>query len=123
MNVQILRNELQHVLSGKSSVRFGGTLQSITGYLSNCSGTSGAFEDQKRFKKQEEERLISFITAHHLWLNNLDFSQYVSEGASTIISSQIRRMKYWDSHSMETNSIVLSNRILSQPLRSLISCM
>lgn len=81
MNVQILRNELQHVLSGKSSVRFGGTLQSITGYLSNCSGTSGAFEDQKRFKKQEEERLISFITAHHLWLNNLDFSQYVSEGA------------------------------------------
>ena len=56
MNVQILRNELQHVLSGKSSVRFGGTLQSITGYLSNCSGTSRAFEDQKRFKKQEEER-------------------------------------------------------------------
>ena len=81
MNVQILRNELQHVLSGKSAVRFGRTLQSITGYLGNSQGTSEAFEEQKLFKKQEEERLISFITTQRLWLNNIDFSQYVSEGA------------------------------------------
>lgn len=81
MNVQILRNELQHVLSGKSAVRFGGTLQSITGYLGNSQATGGAFEEQKHFKKQEEERLISFITTHRLWLSNIDFSQYVSEGA------------------------------------------
>jgi hypothetical protein len=91
MNVQILRNELQHVLSGKSAVRFGGTLQSITGYLGNSQGTSGAFEEQKHFKKQEEERLISFITTHRLWLSNIDFSQYVSEGAEQRVYLQDAR--------------------------------
>jgi hypothetical protein len=63
MNVQLLRDELQHVLSGKSSVRFGGTIQSISGHLGNGQGTSEAIEDQKLFKKQEEERLIEFIIA------------------------------------------------------------
>jgi len=81
MNVQLLRDELQHVLSGKSSVRFGGTIQSISGHLGNGQGTSEAIEDQKLFKKQEEERLIEFINANNLWLNDIDFSQYVSEGA------------------------------------------
>ena len=78
MNVQILRNELQDVLSGKSSVRFGGTLQSIARYLGNGQGTSRKIEDQKRFKKQEEESLIHFIADNKLLLNNIDFSQYVS---------------------------------------------
>ena len=78
MNVQILRNELQDVLSGRSSVRFGGTLQSIARYLGNGQGTSRKFEDQKRFKKQEEESLIHFIADNKLLLNNIDFSQYVS---------------------------------------------
>lgn len=81
MNVQILRNELQDVLSGKSSVRFGGTLQSIARHLGNGAGTSRTIEDQKRFKKQEEESLIPFIADNQLWLHNIDFSQYVSEGA------------------------------------------
>jgi hypothetical protein len=81
MNVQLLRDELQHVLSGKSSVRFGRTIQSISGHLGNGQGTSEAIEDQKLLKKQEEERLIEFIIANNLWLNDIDFSQYVSEGA------------------------------------------
>lgn len=81
MNVQLLRDELQHVLSAKSSVRFGRTIQSISGHLGNGQGTSEAIEDQKLFKKQEEERLIEFIRTNNLWLNDIDFSQYVSEGA------------------------------------------
>jgi hypothetical protein len=79
MNVQLLRDELQHVLSGKSSVRFGRTIQSISRHLGNGQGTSEAIEDQKLFKKQEEERLIEFIRTNNLWLNDIDFSQYVSE--------------------------------------------
>ena len=91
MNVQILRNELQHVLSGKSSVRFGGTLQSIARYLGNGAGTSRAIEDQKRFKKQEEESLIPFIADNQLWLHTIDFSQYVSEGAEQRVFLQDNR--------------------------------
>ena len=81
MNVQILRNELQHVLSGKSSVRYGGTIQPIARYLGNGDRTSSPIEDKKHLKKQEEERLVKFIDAGSLWLNDIDFSQYVSEGA------------------------------------------
>jgi hypothetical protein len=54
------RNEEQHVLSGKSSVRFGGTIQSITRYLGNCQGTGGAIEEQKHFKKQETFLIFRF---------------------------------------------------------------
>jgi hypothetical protein len=53
MNVQLLRDELQNVLSGKNSVRFGRTIQSISRHLGNGQGTSEAIKDQKLFKKQE----------------------------------------------------------------------
>jgi len=91
MNVQILRNELQDVLSGKSSVRYGATLQSIARYLGNGKGTSRTIEDQKRFKKQEEDSLIPFIDDNKLWINNIDFSQYVSEGAEQRVFLQDNR--------------------------------
>ena len=81
MNVQNFRNELQHVHSGKSSVRFGATIQSIARYLGDGQATSEAIEDQKLFKKQEEERLIPFISSNQLWLDEIDINQYVSEGA------------------------------------------
>ena len=81
MNVQRLRNELHHVFSGKSSVRFGGTIQSIAGYLGNGQASSPAIENQKQFKREEEERLIDFISSNGLWLGDIDFTQYISEGA------------------------------------------
>jgi len=81
MNIQVLRNELQSVISGKSPVRFGGTIQSIACYLRDGQRPSSTSEDQKHLKKQEEQRLIQCIEENQLWIDNLDFSQYVSEGA------------------------------------------
>ncbi len=76
-----LKNELFNVLSGKSEVRFGAIIQTITCYLKDGDSPSSGFEDEKHFKKQEAKRLEDFITERNLWVKQIDFSQYVSEGA------------------------------------------
>lgn len=75
------KNELYDIISGKNEVRFGAIIQTITGYLGHGSQTSAEAQDTKLFKKQEAERLELFISQNDLWLNDIDFTQYVSEGA------------------------------------------
>lgn len=76
-----LKNELYNVLSGKSAVSFGTPIQAITRYLGDGVESSSDAQIQKQFKKQEEERLIQFIELNQLWINDIDFSKYISEGA------------------------------------------
>lgn len=76
-----LKNELHNVLSGKSEVRFGTIIQAIACYLNNGAQTSSAVEDEKSFKKQETKILENYIAEKNLWIRDIDFSQYVSEGA------------------------------------------
>jgi hypothetical protein len=76
-----LKNELHNVLSGKSEVRYGAIIQSVTRYLSNGSQSSSNAENQKHFKEKETKELEKFISNKNLWINNVDFSQYVTEGA------------------------------------------
>lgn len=76
-----LKDEIHNVLSGKNQVSFGATIQTIAGYLNNGKGASPTPQDEKHFKKQEAEKLERFITDCGLWLSNIDFTQYVSEGA------------------------------------------
>jgi hypothetical protein len=76
-----LRDELHNVLSGKSKVRFGAIIQTITCYLSDGAQASSTAEDQKHHDEQETARLEIFISENNLWIKNIDFSQYVSEGA------------------------------------------
>lgn len=76
-----LKNELLNIISGKSEVSFGRIIQTITCYLENGEKTSSISKGEKYFKAKEEERLIKFITSNNLWIYNIDFSQYVSEGA------------------------------------------
>jgi hypothetical protein len=76
-----LKNEIHNVLSGKIEVRYGAIIQSIACYLKNGAPTSSEIENIKHYKKQEEKRLENYISQNSLWISNLDFSQYVSEGA------------------------------------------
>ena len=76
-----LKNELQNVISGKSEVRYGAIIQSVAGYLKKGSPASSEIAQIKHYKKQEEQRLEAFISENSLWVNNLDFTQYVSAGA------------------------------------------
>jgi hypothetical protein len=76
-----LKNELHNVISGKSQVRFGTFIQTIASYLNDGAQTGGNNPDEKRLKSQETEKLRQFISEKNLWIHDLDFSQYVSEGA------------------------------------------
>jgi hypothetical protein len=76
-----LKNELHNVLSGKSKIRFGATIQAIACYLNDGAQTSPTIENEKHLKKQEAKILENYITDNKLWITDIDFSQYVSEGA------------------------------------------
>lgn len=76
-----LKDELHNVLSGKSKVRFGTIIQAIACYLNDGEKTSPDAEVQKHFKEQERKRLNLYILQHNLWIDTIDFSQFVSEGA------------------------------------------
>ena len=76
-----LRYELQNVLSGKSQISFGTTIQAIANYLKNGETTSPSIEITKHFKSEETQRLESYIILNNLWAKDIKLSQYVSEGA------------------------------------------
>ena len=76
-----LKNEIFNILSGKSEVSFGRTIQSITCFLNHGQKASPTIESDKHFKKQETEELENYISNHNLWIQNIDFSKYISEGA------------------------------------------
>ncbi|AWI27319.1 hypothetical protein HYN49_13445 [Flavobacterium pallidum] len=75
-----MKNDLRNIFSGKSEIRFGAIIQAIASYLDNGSPASKEIADSKYFKKQEAEKLESYIAENNLW-KEVDFSQYVSEGA------------------------------------------
>lgn len=76
-----LKDEIYNVISGKSKVSYGTTIQSITHYLNNGQKASPTLENDKHLKKQEAKNLEKYIAENNLWINDIDFSQYVSEGA------------------------------------------
>lgn len=76
-----LHYELHNILSGKSEVRFGAAIQTVAHYLGNGKKTSADIENEKHFKRKEAEKLKKYIDENNLWITDIDFSQYVSEGA------------------------------------------
>ncbi len=76
-----LKKQFYDVLSGTSEVRYGKTIQAITGYLRQSEETGTAAKGTKHFKEQEKQRLINYIEKHQLWAPDIDVTKYVSEGA------------------------------------------
>jgi len=76
-----MTDELQDIISGKKQVRHGAIIQAAASYLRRSTQTGNLAKQDKHFKKQEEEALRKFITENKLWTNDIDLSNYVSEGA------------------------------------------
>lgn len=76
-----LKNELHHIISGKSQVSYGAIIQAIASYLNNSSQSSHKIENSKQIRLQETKTLESFISERNLWIKDIDFSRYVTEGA------------------------------------------
>ncbi len=76
-----LKTKLYDVLSGKSEVRNGEAIQAIANYLRKSQETSTAIKGTKLFKEQEKQKLEHYINLNDLWIEDIDFTKYVSEGA------------------------------------------
>jgi hypothetical protein len=81
MNIKIIKNELQNILSGESEVSNGTLIQAITLYLRTGFGTGTTLERNEPSKEQETKRLIEFINNHHLWNCDINFNLFISSGA------------------------------------------
>lgn len=75
-----MRDDIQHILSGKSQVKHHHLIQTTCSYLKGSQGTSSMAKDQQQYKEEETKSLIQFAENNHLWVDiNIDL--YVSQGA------------------------------------------
>lgn len=80
-----MKHELQNILSGKSQVEFGATIQAAARYLSQSKSSSEMAQGSIDFKKQEESFLEQFANQHSLWYPQIDVKQFVSNGAEQLV--------------------------------------
>jgi hypothetical protein len=65
-----IKHELQNLIQGKGRDRETNSIQEITGFL-RASKEAGAGNEGKEYtKRQEEERLIDFVSKNNLWYRN-----------------------------------------------------
>ncbi len=81
MNINTIKNELQNVLSGKSEVSYGESIQAITRHLRESLRTSEKTKENEPSKSEETKKLIDYINAHNLWSCDINFGLFISAGA------------------------------------------
>jgi hypothetical protein len=75
------KNELQNVISGNAEVRYGKIIQTIADYLRRKKIAIQESEKTEFLKNQETEILIDFINNNNFWVDYIDESNYIGEGA------------------------------------------
>jgi Serine/Threonine/Tyrosine Kinase found in polyvalent proteins len=75
-----MKDDIQHILSGKSQVKHHHLIQTTCSYLKGSQGTSSMAKDQQQHKEEETKSLIQYTEDNHLWVN-IDIDLYVSQGA------------------------------------------
>jgi Serine/Threonine/Tyrosine Kinase found in polyvalent proteins len=76
-----IKYELQNILSGKSEVSYGESIQAITRYLRESVGTSEKTKGNEPNKSEETKKLMDYINSNHLWSCDINFGLFISAGA------------------------------------------
>jgi len=76
-----MKDEIQHILSGKSQVKYSDFIQTACSYLTRSQEASSVAKNQQQLKEQETKKLIQFADQNNLWVNNINIDNYVSQGA------------------------------------------
>ncbi len=76
-----MKDEIQHILSGKSQVKHHHLIQATCSYLKGSQRTSSMAKDQQQHKEEETKSLIQFVEENKLWVENIKFELFVSQGA------------------------------------------
>jgi len=76
-----MRDDIQHILSGKSQVKHHHLIQTTCSYLKGSQGTSSMVKVQQQHKEEETKILIQFAEDNNLWVENINIDLYLSQGA------------------------------------------
>ena len=76
-----LKRELQNIISGNGTVRYGQVIQAINHFLRRQKKSVSGTEKTKFVKAQETKILIDYISQNKLWFEHPDKSKYIGEGA------------------------------------------
>ena len=81
MNLKQTKNELQSILSGKSSFSYDPIIQTIAHKLRTSQKTSPVAEEKHQNKTQETAFLKEFANEHNLFVEAINKSDFISKGA------------------------------------------
>ena len=76
-----LKHELHNVLSGKSQVRYGDTIQAISSYLRKSKNSSETIESSKQIKSEEATLIKQFCEQNNFWFTTININAFISSGA------------------------------------------
>jgi hypothetical protein len=76
-----LKDEIRAIISGKGEVRYGTAIQAASDYLGNGPQASPKTQIPKQIREKETKKLEEFISEGNLWIEDINFSNFVSQGA------------------------------------------
>jgi hypothetical protein len=74
-------DQIRAIVSGKGQVRHGAAIQTVAGHLRAGTATGQIAGNQKQIKEQETEELKRISASLGLWVEDLDLTPFVSQGA------------------------------------------
>lgn len=76
-----MNNEIQFIISGKSNIKHAAIVEAVVNYLTGSQKSGTLVKTDKHFKREETERLKTYIKDLNLWVSDINLDNYVSEGA------------------------------------------
>lgn len=111
-----MRYELQNIISGKSQVRHGDTIQTISRYLRKSKSSSKTIESSKQIKSEEATIIKQFCDKNYFWITAININAFVSSGAEqkVYLYNKFKVIKLNDSIYYETwedyfNNLLINN--------------
>ncbi|KIQ24908.1 hypothetical protein RT99_02165 [Flavobacterium sp. MEB061] len=111
-----MKNELQNIISGKSQVRHGNSIQTISRYLRKSKSASGTFESGKQIKSEETALIKEFCNRNSFWITYININAFISSGAEQKVYLQNKHKViklndsiYYESWKDYFNNLLLNN--------------
>ena len=76
-----MKHELQNIISGKSTVGHGNTIQAISRYLRKSKSAGGTTKPKKQIKREEATLIKQFCDKNSFWITAINTNNFVSSGA------------------------------------------
>ncbi|BDU27349.1 hypothetical protein [Flavobacterium sp. GSB-24] len=111
-----MKNELQNIISGKSQVRHGNSIQTISRYLRESESASRALKSSKQIKSEETALIKKFCDRNSFWITYINIHAFISSGAEQKVYLQNKHKViklndsiYYESWKDYFNNLLLNN--------------